>query len=98
MISRLNRHEAKSILASEVEKLGMLSYPELVSRLIGRTETFEVLGASGAQYRVKLQGSWDDDPDRDVRLVACIDDGGLRRFLPMFEVLIRAPDASSARV
>ena len=90
----LDGHEAKTILSGELERLRRLSYDELVARFLSRQETVEVVGPSGAQYQVQLQADWDDDPAGNLRVVAAIHDGGWRRFLPLAQVFVRAPDGS----
>ena len=59
-----------------------MGYGDLVDRLAGRQESSEVVGLSGTAYHVELQGFWDDDEHTELRLVASIDGGGLRAFLP----------------
>ncbi len=78
----MSDEEAKGVLRAEVVKLRPSGYDGLVERLAGRQEAFEVVGLSGTTYHVEIQGSWDDDEHRNLRVVASIDDGGLRAFLP----------------
>lgn len=74
--------EAKGLLRAEVIKLRPSGYDGLVDRLAGKQETVDVVGLSGKTYHVELEGFWDDDEHRNLRVVASIDDGGLRAFLP----------------
>lgn len=74
--------EAKAVLTAEFLELRALGYRDLVERLAGRQERSEVLGLSGKAYHLELEGFWDDDAHDDLRVVASIDDGGLRAFLP----------------
>lgn len=74
--------EAKGVLRAEVIKLRPSGYEGLVERLAGKKETVEIVGLSGTTYHVELEGFWDDDEHRDLRVVVSIDDGGLRAFLP----------------
>lgn len=78
----MSDEEAKGILTSEFLKLRALDYQTLVNRLVDEVERFEAIGQSGKRYNVELQGYWDDDEHRDLRVIASIDDGGLRTFLP----------------
>ena len=74
--------EAKGVLRAEVIKLRPSGYEGLVERLAGKMEKAEVVGLSGTTYHVELEGFWDDDEHRKLRVVASIDDGGARAFLP----------------
>jgi len=74
--------EAKGMLGAEFIKLRASGYPELVERLAEKQVSSEVVGLSGAAYHVEFQGFWDDDEHRELRVIASIDDGGLRSFLP----------------
>ena len=86
--------EAKAVLGAELTKLRALSYTDLVERLLDRHETFEVAGPSGVRYQIELQAFWDDKPGRNLRVVAAIDDGGWRAFVPVTDDFILAPDGS----
>jgi hypothetical protein len=90
----VNRREAKTILRTELEKLRAFSYPELVSRLLDRKETLTIAAPSGKRYYVELQAQWDDVPDQNLRVFGSIHDGGWRRFLPLAQLFIRAPNGS----
>lgn len=81
----MSDEEAKGVLAAEFLKLRAAGYPELVERLAERQESSELIGLSGTAYHVELQGYWDDDDHTELRVVASIDDGGLRTFLPFTE-------------
>ena len=85
----MNRKEAKAVLKCEFDKLAVLSYRELVTCLLDRSERFDVVGSSGARYHVELDASWDDLPEGNLRIVGAIDDGGWRRLLPVTEIVIR---------
>ena len=78
----MSNEEAKGILRAEFIKLRSAGYSELVERLAGKQQSREVVGLSGVRYHVELEGFWDDGAQRDLRVVASIDDGGSRAFLP----------------
>lgn len=87
----MSDEEAKGVLRSEFLKLRVLAYRDLVERLAGRQESSEIVGLSGTGYHVELQGFWDDDEHADLRIVASIDDGGLRAFLPFTDSFTISP-------
>lgn len=42
----------------------------------------------------EVQAFWDDEPDGAIRVMASIDDGGWRAFVPLTEDFILAPDGT----
>ncbi len=86
--------EAKGVLRAEFLKLHAAGYDELVERLAGKQERSDVVALSGATYHVELEGFWDDEEHRDLRVVASIDDGGLRAFLPFTDAFTISPSGS----
>jgi len=86
--------EAKGVLRSESLKLQAAGYANLVERLAGRQERSEVITVSGAAYHLEAEGFWDDDEHRDLRVIASIDDGGLRAFLPFTDAFTISPSGS----
>lgn len=78
----LNRVEANAILQSELQRFRERKYAEL-EKLVGTRERKEILGGSGARYQLVVSGYWDGDPQKDIRVVAAIDDGGRSAWIPM---------------
>ncbi len=78
----MSDEEAKGVLRAEFIKLRAIAYPELVEMLADKQVSSEPVGLSGKAYHVELQGFWDDDEHTYLRIIASIDDGGLRSFLP----------------
>ena len=86
--------EAKGVLRAEFLKLQAAGFDELAERLAGKRECSDVIALSGATYHVELEGFWDDKEHRDLRVVASIDDGGLRAFLPFTDAFTMSPTGS----
>jgi hypothetical protein len=87
--------EARGILAAELDQLKRRSYAELRQMAESRAvETREVTGPSGAWYQLEIQAVWDDRPGGCVRVLASIDDGGWRAWVPLTNDFIIAPDGS----
>ena len=78
--------------ARQLEEFRARPYSEL-TKLIGNPEQREAIGASGAAYQVEVEALWDSKPGGDIRLMAAIDDGGWRAFVPLTDSLIVPPDA-----
>ena len=75
-------------------KLQAAGYDELAERLAGKQERSDVVALSGATHHVELEGFWDAMENRDLRVVASIDDGGLRAFLPFTDAFTINPGGS----
>lgn len=61
---------------------------------VGRSQRFEVTGKSGTSYQGEVQVFWDGEPDGAIRVIASVDDGGWRAFVPLSEDFILAPDGT----
>ena len=87
----MSDEEARGVLRAEFLKLRAEGYDNLAERLAGKQERSDVKALSGATYHVELEGFWDDKEHRDLRVVASIDDGGLRAFLPFTDAFTISP-------
>lgn len=81
---------AKKVLNKWLAKLRAVPYRELVARVDTVTND-EVPRDSERSWQVEIQVSWDDEPDGNIRVVASIDDGGLRSFIPITGGFIKTP-------
>jgi len=87
----MNREEALTVLNAKLDEYSKISYVNLAAR-IGHEEVVELTGASGTEYQIEIQVTWDHKPNGDIRVMGAIDDGGLRAFLPLCSDLIVRPD------
>lgn len=87
--------EAEGILQEQMTKLRDLTYSDL-KRLVEDhvIQTPEVRGASGIRYYLEVESFWDGKPGGNIRLIAAIDDGGIRALRPLTRDFIKAPDGS----
>lgn len=81
-------------MEEELAKLRQVTYSQLVARLLDKQENVERVGGTGTRYQIELQAFWDNEPNGNLRVMAAIDDGGWRAFIPLTEAFIRAPDGS----
>jgi hypothetical protein len=88
----MNTEEAKGLLRNKLSEYRKLGYKQLVDKIDQRSDRFEVAGSSGVFYQIVIRVVWDDKQDQDVRVLASIDDGGWRSFLPLGDSFIVAPD------
>lgn len=80
---RFNGIEARELLQNHLSKFRELSAEEIRSALADETQhCVAVFGASGQEYQIEVEGSWEED---SVRLFGSIDDGRLRAFCPLTE-------------
>lgn len=87
----MNKSEARSILADFLERFRQLSYKEF-ARMVDSVEVDEVRGESGVTYNLEAVVVWDDQPGGVIRVMASVDDGGLRAFFPMPDDFLMGPD------
>jgi hypothetical protein len=85
--------EATGILREHLQLWREKSWVDLRKEL-GQTHHFEVTGESGTQYQVEVEAFWDDRPEGAIRVIASIDDGGWRSFVPLTADFARAPDGT----
>ena len=91
---RMNKPEAGQLLATQLTKCRQQSYDDLVAKINAPNQAIEVLGSSGTRYYVAVVVHWDSEQLGNVRVIATIDDGGARAFVPMSDDFIMAPDGS----
>lgn len=89
----MDSSEAKAILLSESTKYRATSYDDLKG-LLGSQDRYEVNGPSGIVCQLEIQAVWDDKPNDILRVIAAIDDGGIRAYMPMIEDFLIAPDGT----
>ncbi len=89
----MDNHEARTLLGKQMTMWRGRSYAEL-RELVGSDQRFDVVGCSGTRYQGDVQVVWDAAPDGAIRVMASIDDGGWRAFVPIVDDFIRAPDGT----
>jgi hypothetical protein len=90
---RVDKNEARAILAECLASYRAMTYPELALR-VDTVETAEIRAPSGVQYQLEVQFFWDSKPNHEVRVIGSVDDGGWRAFVPVTDDFIRAPDGT----
>jgi hypothetical protein len=93
IVDRVEKREARSILQEFLDELRKRPYSDL-AKLIGDSQQHEIAGKSGTRYQVEIQAVWDDKREGNLRVLASIDDGGWRAFVPLTDSFIIAPDGS----
>jgi hypothetical protein len=88
----MDKAEARALLAQVVDELRHRSRSELLA--LFEPECRELTGPSGRWYQVEAESFWDDKAENNLRVLACIDDGGWRAGIPVCDDFIVAPDGS----
>jgi len=81
---------AQKLLEEWLTKLRAMPYRELAAG-VGSVTTDEVVRDSQRSWQLEIQVFWDDEPNGNVRVMASVDDGGLRAFVPLTDGFIKAP-------
>lgn len=89
----MDKVEAKEILAKELTRYRSMSHSQLLG-LMGESQTIEVLGSSGTKYSLEFEVLWDHEPEKDLRVIGSIDDGGWAALHPLSEDFILRSDGS----
>ena len=89
----MDRDEAKTILVRELTGYRKRSYGELLC-LLEAPETKEVKAPSGDIYQLEFQAVWDNRHKKHLRIIAAIDDGGFRAFVPLTRDFILTPEGT----
>jgi len=89
----MNKGEACSILSECLAGYRSRSREELAAWVCeGRVDATEVVAANGTKYQLEVQFVWDAKPNGNVRVIASIDDGGVRALLPITGSFILGSD------
>ena len=88
----MNKTEALRVLHGQLQPWRERSWMDL-RKEVGQSQRFEVSAESGT-WQGEVQVFWDDEPDGAIRVMASIDDGGWRAFVPLTEDFILAPDGT----
>jgi len=91
--SAMDKTEAKSILTKELREYAAHPYDKLVLS-INHPDVKNVVSDSGENYQIEVNVFWDSKPDGNLRIMASIDDGGWRAFVPLTDSLIMKPDGT----
>jgi hypothetical protein len=89
----MNRVEAFRLLQAQLRTWRERSWSPLRDE-VSQSHRFEVTAESGTWYQGEVQVFWDDKPDGAIRVMASIDDGGWRAFVPLTDDFILAPDGT----
>jgi phosphohistidine phosphatase SixA len=85
----MDEQEASTVLAEWLAPIRAEPYDVLVAR-IGRSPLTAEIVRGTRTYQLEAECHWDGQPGGNVRVVAAIDDGGLRAFVPLTSDFIKS--------
>ena len=85
-----NKHEAREELRRIVLEHEPLTYDSWLKHL-GQVKRIEFTSASGVWYQATVEPLWDDRPGGVLRVMFCLDDGGIGAYSPLTDSLLLAP-------
>ena len=90
----MDNTEAIEILEEELERYRPKTYSELKSMVSNKPIGKEVRTYNDADYNIEVVVNWNDEPDGDIKVLAFVEDGEMRSFIPLTKSFIKSPDDS----
>lgn len=87
----MNKQEAEEIVKKQLDVYRKRPYSELVEMIDADPLVYELRGPSGTLYQIEIEAFWDDKLSGNIRVMALIDDGGMRAFAPLSTDFIKSP-------
>jgi hypothetical protein len=78
----MDKEEASRILKVELDIFRQKAFSDLLP-LVSEPLHYSKQASSGLTYQIEIQGLWDDSQHKTLRIMASIDDGGLRALHPL---------------
>jgi len=88
----MDTSEAIEILSEELDKYKEIPYSELKNMATGKPIGKEVRTYNDADYNVEVIIDWNDQPEGDIKVLAYIEDGEMRSFVPLSKYFIKTPE------
>ena len=88
----MDNSEAIEILGKELDKLRTKPYSELKKMATGKPIGKEIRTYNDADYNVEFVIDWSKDPGGNLKVLAFIEDGEMRSFIPLSKYFIKSPD------
>ncbi len=88
----MGKPEEEGVAMQVLDALRTHSYASLVDELLDEKVEQELVGNSGKSYHVVTEAFMDDASTGNLRVMAHVDDGGLRAFKPISAGFVVSPD------
>ena len=91
----MNKEEAAAVLDRHLAEFVRRPYAELAD-IVDQPQSAHAVGPSGTAYQIEYNVFFDSGANRDLRIIASIDDGGWRAFMPLTKTEIMKPSGELA--
>ena len=88
----MDNSEAIEILSLELDNYMNIPYSRLKTMISDQPIGKEVRTYNDADYNVEVVINWKDQPEGDIKVLAYIEDGEMRSFIPLSKQFIKTPD------
>jgi hypothetical protein len=90
----MNTLLASQILKKELDAFEMKSWSALADLIDTEPITFIKIGPDEKEYQIEINMFWDNIPNKDIRVIGSIDDGGIRAYFPHTNDFIKAKETA----
>ena len=84
--------EAIELLTEALEQYRGKPYSELETLITGKPIGKEVRTYNDADYNIEIIVDWNDNPGGNIKVLAYVEDGEMRSFIPLSKLFIKTPD------
>jgi hypothetical protein len=88
----MDNAEALDILSQELDLYRAKPYSELEKMVSGKPVGKEVRTYNDADYNLEIVIDWSEGPGGNIKVLAFIEDGEMRSFIPLTKSFILSPD------
>ncbi|MGY8814629.1 MAG: hypothetical protein ACKVHQ_07905 [Gammaproteobacteria bacterium] len=88
----MDNSEAIEILVQELEVFRSKSYTELKTLISDKPIGKEIRTYNDADYNVEIIINWHENPEGNIKVLAYVEDGEMRSFIPLTKSFIKNPD------
>ena len=85
--------DARQVMTALLSAWRLKSYQDLAST-VGEEQHFDLAGATGTRYQGEILVQWESQAHGDILVMASVDDGGWRAFVPLTGSFIMRPDGT----
>ncbi|MGK0296616.1 MAG: hypothetical protein ACI9XC_000205 [Gammaproteobacteria bacterium] len=88
----MDNSEAIEILVQELDVFRSKTYAELKTLISDKPIGKEIRTYNDADYNVEIIINWHENPDGNIKVLAYVEDGEMRSFIPLTKSFIKNPD------
>ncbi|NNE37574.1 MAG: hypothetical protein HKN08_04650 [Gammaproteobacteria bacterium] len=88
----MDNSEAIELLDKELDKYKEFSYSKLKTMISAQPIGKEVRTYNDADYNIEVIIDWNEKPDGNIKVLAYVEDGEMRSFIPLSKQFIKTPE------